>query len=75
MAVVSASEASDESSGGGAVFDNGGAGFEAVVLLAFASLPSPFLLTLGLHHTCLCHDMLQTDQGKQALSHSAAIAS
>ncbi len=75
MGVVSASEACDESSGGGAVFDKGGAGFEAVVLLSFASLPCPFLLTLGLHHTCLCHNMVQTDQGKQALSHSMAIAS
>lgn len=75
MGVVSAPEACAESSGGGAVFDKGGAGFEAAALLAFASLPGPFLLTLGLHHTCLCHNLVQTDQGKQALSHSVAIAS
>ena len=64
---MSASEASDESSGGRAVFDKGGAGFEAVVLLAFASLPCPFLLTLGLQHICLCHNMLQMDQGEAGL--------
>lgn len=74
MAVVSASEASDESSGGGKVFDNGGANLDAVLLLAFASLPCPFLPTPGLQQTCQCHQMLQTHQGRQALSRSTAVA-
>ena len=54
MGVRSTPEGYEEPSGGGAVLDKGGAGFDAPLLLDFASAPGPFLPTLGLQceHQC-----------------------